>query len=335
MTGTAVSAGMRAATSTEYSQDEGNTDYNRKSLKNKPEQNRTKQSKNKLFLVCGPFGVKLKGGFTFPQVYSPQINSKMSSTLRLYINDTRISTAVPIKSGQILQVYPVKTTFVNEVAWRQHWDEATKPKIVLKIGDVEPKPVSVSAAAVAALTAARAAHGPLPSRSKKTIPASEMIFNTLVSAAVPVAPVVAKPKNASLDDWTVTLKNKFNHILPAGTYYIGDLCYVLGNDVYDNIFGGTGYGSGIYEEKNTGRAFLVAGTAYGDGMYVNSDMKDFAVDAGIIGICSHSLMAKNDGGGHVYTFAGPVECDFNDGRFFFNSGTTYMVIDTTGDDDGY
>ena len=256
----------------------------------------------------------------------------MSSTLRLYINDTRISTAVPTKSGEILQVYPVKTTFTNEVAWRQHWDEATKPKIVLKIGEVASKLVS-AAVARAERAAVPPARGPLPLRSKESIPAS------LASA-----PVAAK---ANLEDWLIEPRNSFVLPIHAGTYYIGDLCYVLGTDVYDTIFGSTGYQSGIYVEKTSApneylgqsigknRFFAVAGTAFGDGMYPASDGKEFAVDAGIIGICSQSLMAKNDGGGHVYTFDEPAICRFEHGRFFFNWGYDSLVIDTTGDDDAY
>jgi len=93
---------------------------------------------------------------------------------------------------------------------------------------------------------------------------------------------------------------------------------------------------GIYSEKSTGRTFLVNSTAWGDGEYPGSDGKKFAVDAGIIGICPESLMAKDDGGGHMYTFKTPVDCDFRGGRFrFFWDSGSFLVIDTTGDDDAY
>jgi hypothetical protein len=245
--------------------------------------------------------------------------------MRLFLNDNRISTAVTTKSGSILQTFPVKTTFANEVVWRQHWDEAMKPKIILRIGypgdeeSAAPAPAPAPAVAPAA-----------PSRSKKTIPASDVIFNTLAQQAK-----AAKPKWSKLSDWTVTRKQHFDHTLPAGKYYIGDLCYVLGDDVYDGVFGGTGYSSGIYEEKGTDRTFLVSHTAWGDGEFPASDGKKFAVDAGIIGICSTSLMAKNDGGGHLYTFDKPVKCEFRLGRFTFISGYDSVVIDTTGDDEAY
>jgi hypothetical protein len=216
--------------------------------------------------------------------------------MRLFINDNRISTAVKVKSGGLLQVYPVKKQFANEVDWQQHWAELTKPKIILRFGDGTER-------------------------------------------AVAPAPVVPKPKavepKAKLSDWTFTKSNNIRTTLPPGEYYIGDLCYVLGDNVYDNIFGGTGYEMGIYTEKSTGRTFLVGSTAYGDGEYPGSDGNKFAVDAGIIGICPKSLMAKDDGGGHMYTFTQPVNCRFSGGRFFFDSGYKHLVVDTSGDDDAY
>ena len=223
----------------------------------------------------------------------------MSSTMRLFINDNRISTAVKTKNGSILQVYPSRATFTNDVQWQAYWAEATKPKIVLRIGYPEdqatPEPT------------------PALKRTSKT----------------------TKPEKAKLSDWSIGNKMAFVYDIPAGTYYIGDLCYALGNDIYDNIFGGTGYCSGIYEEKATKRLFLVAGTAAGDGMYPGSDGNEFAVDAGIIGICSSSLMEKSGDGGHVYTFKSPVRCKFAAGRFSFTSQERSLVVDTTGDDDAY
>lgn len=226
----------------------------------------------------------------------------MSSTLRLFVNDNRISTAVTIKSGGLLQVYPVKMNFTNEAQWRTHWENELKPKITIKAE--EPKPT------------------PAVDAPKK--PSWQARLGLGKHA----------PKKASLSDWTFkSSPGSIACTLPAGDYYIGDLCYVLGDDIYDNIFGGFGYESGVYTEKATGRSFVVDGTAYGDGVYPSSDGKKFMVDAGIIGICPTSLMAKNDGGGHIYKFKDEVKCHFANGRYIFNSGPSQLVIDTTGDDD--
>lgn len=211
--------------------------------------------------------------------------------MRLYINDNRISTAVKTKKGSILQVYPAKAAFADEVAWQNYWADAMKPKITLRFGSQEE----------------RSAPAPAP-----------------------------KPKAASLDDWNFTNRRNPTFAVPAGTYYIGDLCYALSDDIYDNIFGGTGYEPGVYEEKGTGRIFGLARTAYGDGEYPASDGNKFAVDAGIIGICPQSLMSKRGRGGHFYTFDTPLQCSFKNGRFSFEwEPYNSLVIDTTGDDDAY
>lgn len=135
------------------------------------------------------------------------------------------------------------------------------------------------------------------------------------------------------NDWKYSTEKRIN--APAGKYYIGDLCYVLSNDVYDKVFGGAGYESGLYTGPDN-QFFLVDGTAYGDGAYRSSDGKEFGVDAGIIGICPVSLMAKDDGGGHIYEFEEPVKCVFKNGIFTFTSGYTSITINTVGtDDDDY
>jgi hypothetical protein len=125
--------------------------------------------------------------------------------------------------------------------------------------------------------------------------------------------------------------------IPAGDYYIGDLCYVLSEDIYHKVFGGDNrdYESGLYTGPNN-QFFLVDNTAYGDGLYTGSDGKEFGVDAGIIGICPVSLMAKDDGGGHIYKFNKPVRCVFKNGVFRFEYGYNQLVIDTAGyDEDAY
>lgn len=209
----------------------------------------------------------------------------MSQTIRLFVNEKRISTAVRTKKGQFIQVYPVKRGFESEAAWRASWKSETHPQV--KVESLESK---------------------------------------------------APPTNTqrvSSKNWTY--KEVYRYTAPPGKYYIGDLCYVLGDDVYDKVFGEQGYEGGLYKQEGTANFFLVDNTAYGDGLYIGSDRREFAVDAGIIGITPASCMAKNDGGGQVYTFNDPVECRFKDGRFSFTSsnGSFYLMIDTTGDDDNY
>ena len=76
--------------------------------------------------------------------------------------------------------------------------------------------------------------------------------------------------------------------MPAGRYYIGDLCYVM-HDEWDeccDLFfppGETGRGiNGEFTLKD-GRRFANFGTAYGDGTYRSSIGTNHCVDSGSIG----------------------------------------------------
>ena len=76
--------------------------------------------------------------------------------------------------------------------------------------------------------------------------------------------------------------------MPAGRYYIGDLCYVM-NDVWDEfcdlMFPENGDGSMVQGKLKLkdGRQFVVYSTAYGDGCYEDNYGRSYPVDAGLIG----------------------------------------------------
>jgi hypothetical protein len=222
----------------------------------------------------------------------------MSNTLRFFVNDKRVSTAVLLKdeSPSVLQVYPVKRRFADQAAWQKWWTENSCPSLRVE-GLSAPAPK--------------------------------------VTAAPPSSPVSPKKKSPPAvkeSDWAHRECSSFT--APPGKYYIGDLCYVLGDDVYDTIFGGLGgYDSGLYQEKGTDRFFFVDGTAYGDGLYHDSTGREYGVDAGIIGICPASLMDKDDGGGQMHEFTEPVVCKFKGGVFKFTSAWTRLTINTQGDDE--
>ena len=116
--------------------------------------------------------------------------------------------------------------------------------------------------------------------------------------------------------------------LPAGRYYIGDLCYALKDTIYHGVFGENGYKSGHY--KIVAGEFLVDRTAYGDGSYTGSNDFAYGVDAGIIGIASMSVCNSEEHvyGGTLHTFTEPVECVFRSGLFTFKSASWYLEIDT-------
>lgn len=86
---------------------------------------------------------------------------------------------------------------------------------------------------------------------------------------------------------------------PAGKYYIGDLCYVIGGEDYDNTVGDGA--DGFY--TNGKHVIGYFGTAYGDGFYEDTHGRKYGVDAGIIGIAPVALIDEKEGGlGGIITF---------------------------------
>lgn len=84
-----------------------------------------------------------------------------------------------------------------------------------------------------------------------------------------------------------TQERKYGAIMmPAGTYYVGDLCYVMDNDEWDQFCSITISGmnclSGEFNMPD-GRRFATYGTRWGDGEYQDQYGNRYGVDAGLIG----------------------------------------------------
>jgi hypothetical protein len=77
-------------------------------------------------------------------------------------------------------------------------------------------------------------------------------------------------------------------MMPAGKYYIGDLCYVMADDEWKEICSiiipiqGNNILNGEFELKD-GRKFAIYSTMYGDGVYHDQYGHSYSVDAGCIG----------------------------------------------------
>lgn len=74
-------------------------------------------------------------------------------------------------------------------------------------------------------------------------------------------------------------------MMQAGTYYVGDLCYVLHgewDEVCDRTIEDSECLSGEFTLSD-GRRFALYSTAYGDGVYNDNRGRPYCVDAGIIG----------------------------------------------------
>lgn len=75
-------------------------------------------------------------------------------------------------------------------------------------------------------------------------------------------------------------------MMPAGEYYVGDLCYVMTDKEWDEICSITIKGNKCLDGEftmNDGRRFATYGTAWGDGEYRDQSGNRYAVDAGLIG----------------------------------------------------
>ena len=76
--------------------------------------------------------------------------------------------------------------------------------------------------------------------------------------------------------------------MPAGKYYVGDLCYVM-HECWDEVCGlffkgrtDMGCNEGEFQLKD-GRRFVSYNTRWGDGGYYDQYGNEYGVDAGLIG----------------------------------------------------
>ena len=119
---------------------------------------------------------------------------------------------------------------------------------------------------------------------------------------------------------------------PSNKFYIGDVCYVLDDKIYDEIWGGKhDYADGLIDCEN-GLSFLVHGTAYGDGEYYDQYGHPYGVDAGVIGVVPIELCAKEDGLKLGAVMEGNfATLEYDDGTFKIEIGNNWREIYTKED----
>ena len=130
--------------------------------------------------------------------------------------------------------------------------------------------------------------------------------------------------------------------MPAGDYYVGDLCYVM-HDRWDevcNLLFSNGRGKSHDGEHtlSDGTRFAIYGTAYGDGEYYDEQGNSYSVDAGMIGcilvsdivITDNSVENQNIDLGMVHTFPHDFETGYADYGVIDFGGR--VIIDTVGGD---
>jgi len=132
-------------------------------------------------------------------------------------------------------------------------------------------------------------------------------------------------------------------MMPAGTYYIGDLCYVM-HDVWDEFCDLTITKDHVCVQDGEmtlhGKRFATYSTMYGDGVYHDKQGKEYGVDAGLIGCihvdCISVEEHKNLDLGHVHKFDRPFRTGRSmDGTIYFGDveiHTGDCAFDTDTDD---
>ena len=119
-------------------------------------------------------------------------------------------------------------------------------------------------------------------------------------------------------------------MMKAGTYYIGDLAYVM-NDRWDEFCELTCSGDNVLDGEfnlKDGTRFATFTTKYGDGTYFDEQGNEYPVDAGLIGCINVKDIAPSEidnlGSGRVIEFVQDFSTFSAGGVLRFGS----VVIDT-------
>ena len=115
--------------------------------------------------------------------------------------------------------------------------------------------------------------------------------------------------------------------MPAGTYYVGDPCYVFERPSWELLGAQTDWFTNPVATLN-GRKMLAFGTAYGDGVYEDGYHNEYPVDAGLIGVVPIEMIEKSHKG-YIVVFSRPFYCSSENGRLSFDQ----IVIDTNPQDE--
>ena len=121
-------------------------------------------------------------------------------------------------------------------------------------------------------------------------------------------------------------------MMPAGKYYVGDLCYVMDSDEWRQVCSIIIKDNQCLDgefELSDGRRFAIYSTAYGDGGYYDQYGHTYSVDAGSIGCVLMSDIRANKYDnlldlGAILEFAEPFETGSQGGQLQFG----HVLIDT-------
>jgi hypothetical protein len=130
---------------------------------------------------------------------------------------------------------------------------------------------------------------------------------------------------------------KVEVIVPAGQYVIGDPCYAVPNEFWDDLLDSCNYfqnpiGYVRPDDLRLTKVFVLAfGTKWGDGCYAGSDGNEYPVDAGLLGLVPVSIVEDlSEHEGNIVTFDSPAMCiDDGSGKLRFG----HITIDTDPEED--
>ena len=123
-------------------------------------------------------------------------------------------------------------------------------------------------------------------------------------------------------------------MMPAGRYYVGDLCYVMHpqwDEFCDLTIAGQRCLDGEFALKN-GVVFASMHTAYGDGVYRDQLGRRYSVDAGLLDCIRAEDIDDSTAtisGGQIIDFDRPFHVTYDNGLIKMG----HVEIDTAGDDD--
>lgn len=125
-------------------------------------------------------------------------------------------------------------------------------------------------------------------------------------------------------------------MMPAGKYYVGDLCYVMTDEEWEQVNALTAPKMGTWGKSTQGefeladgRKFSCYDTKWGDGTYYDEVGHSYSVDAGLIGCILVSDIKANKYDnlldlGAILEFDEDFETGEHEGKIQFG----YIVIDT-------
>lgn len=108
------------------------------------------------------------------------------------------------------------------------------------------------------------------------------------------------------------------NVMSAGTYYVGDLCYVLSGTQWDELCDKDPNCNGGEFVLSDGTRVWLSHTEYGDGWYADSNGNKYDVDSGTLGCVLMGENIKDTSGGNVIEFKHPFTVSRErDGTFYF------------------